>query len=298
MASRVSEGYLQVEGGRIWYQIVGTGPATPLLCIHGGPGFTHDYLETLADLSGERPVVFYDQLGSGNSERPDDDSLWTVERFVGELGQLRTALRLDRVHLLGQSWGGLLALEYLLTRPTGIASVAFASPCLSVPLWLRDVNDLRAQLPQMVRDVLAREEAQGTFGSPAHRWAMREYNQRHLCRVTPWPVSLERSLARSGQPVGRTLWGPSEFSTDGGRLGEFDHSSRLPEVRAPVLWTCGRFDQAQPRTIAHYRELLPRSRYIEFDNSSHTAHLEERERYVHELRLYLRQVDRRGLARS
>src|SRR2546421_1708639 len=113
------EGYLPVPGGRVWYQIVGSGPATPLLVLHGGPGAGHDYLETLEGLADERPVVFYDQLGCGRSDQPDDPSRWHIARFVREVDLVRHALGLDRIHLLGQSWGGWLAIEYMLRQPSG-----------------------------------------------------------------------------------------------------------------------------------------------------------------------------------
>ena len=114
------EGYINVPGGRVWYRSVGPDSGsegrTPLLCLHGGPGFTHNYLEPLEALADQRRVVFYDQLGCGRSDRPDDETLWTVERFVEELVQVRAALGLDRLHLFGSSWGGMLAMQYVLDR--------------------------------------------------------------------------------------------------------------------------------------------------------------------------------------
>src|SRR5215470_13623320 len=105
MAKRAREGFVAVEGGRVWYRIVGSGGGIPLITLHGGPGAPHDYLEPLAALGDERPVIFYDQLGCGKSDRPTNPKLWRVERFVKELAQLRAALKIDRAHLLGQSWG-------------------------------------------------------------------------------------------------------------------------------------------------------------------------------------------------
>src|SRR5262249_10200477 len=113
----VREGKVAVEGGNVWYRIVGADkPGVPLLILHGGPGIPHDYLEPLDALANERPVVFYDQLGCGNSDRPKDKSLWTIEQFVDELAKVRAALKLDRVHILGHSWGTILAVEYMLKQ--------------------------------------------------------------------------------------------------------------------------------------------------------------------------------------
>src|SRR6185369_3105488 len=134
---KAGEGYVQVEGGRVWYRIVGSGTATPLLVLHGGPGMPSFYLKPLAALADERPVVFYDQLGAGHSERPNDAKLWRTERFIDELVRVRQALGLREIHLYGHSWGSMLATDYLLTHPTGIKSVIFAGPALSIPRWLK-----------------------------------------------------------------------------------------------------------------------------------------------------------------
>jgi proline iminopeptidase len=292
MALEAGEGYIPVDGGRVWYQIVGSGSAIPLLCLHGGPGFCHDYLETMADLSPERPVIFYDQLGCGNSERPMDPSLWIPERFVVELAQVRSALGLDRVHILGQSWGSMLLVDYVLTKPKGVLSIVLASPCTSIPMWLSDTNRLRKALPKDIQDALDRHEAAGTMNSPEYQAATTEYYKRHLCRMQPWPISLERSLAKAGYAIYHTMWGPTEFNMTDGNLRYYDRTPRLHEIQIPALWTCGRFDEAQPETVASYQKLLPDSELVVFENSSHTAHLEERERYMQVIRGFLFKVER------
>lgn len=292
MTLEAGEGYIPVDGGRVWYQIVGSGNAIPLLCLHGGPGFCHDYLETMADLSPERPVIFYDQLGCGNSERPTDPSLWIPERFVVELAQVRSALGLDRVHILGQSWGSMLLVDYILTKPKGVLSIVLASPCTSIPMWLSDANRLRKALPREIQDVLDRHEAAGTLNSSEYQAATTEYYKRHLCRMQPWPISMERSMVKAGYSVYHTMWGPTEFNMTDGNLRYYDRTSRLHEIQIPALWTCGRFDEAQPETVASYQNLLPDSELVVFENSSHTAHLEERERYMQVIRGFLFKVER------
>ncbi|MEO7651905.1 MAG: alpha/beta fold hydrolase, partial [Bryobacteraceae bacterium] len=141
------EGMLPVEGGKIWYQIASAGAGIPLLTLHGGPGYPHDYLEMLAALGDQRPVIFYDQLGCGKSDRPADPSLWCAQRFVRELAQLREALGLERFHLLGHSWGSMLAVDYLLAGGTGVERLILASPALSIPRWMEDADRLRRLLP-------------------------------------------------------------------------------------------------------------------------------------------------------
>src|SRR6266446_2353803 len=143
---RVKEGYVNVTGGKVWYEIVGAGDAIPLIVLHGGPGFTHDYMEPLGALCKERPVVFYDQLGAGKSGRPHDKSLWRIERFVKELGQLRKQLGLKRTHILGQSWGTMLLTDYALTQPDGVVSLIFSDPLCSVSEFLRDADTYLKEL--------------------------------------------------------------------------------------------------------------------------------------------------------
>ena len=146
MAKQTKEGYVDVPGGKVWYEVLGDGDGLPLITLHGGPGSTHFGLEPLQALADDRPVVFYDQLGCGNSDRPDDPSLWRVERFVEELHILKDALGLDQFHILGHSWGTMLGTDYYLTHPEGIVSLIQSSPCISIPKRLEDCNSYRKQV--------------------------------------------------------------------------------------------------------------------------------------------------------
>src|SRR5690348_230327 len=130
--ANAQEGYIRVTGGLVWYKVVNPGNGIPLLTLHGGPGSPHDYLEPLEKLANERPIIFYDQLGCGKSERPENESLWQRSRFVEELGEIRKALKLEQVHLFGHSWGTMLAIDYALTKPDGLISLILASPALSI----------------------------------------------------------------------------------------------------------------------------------------------------------------------
>ena len=128
----VAQGRLDVPGGRVWYRRLGSGDATPLLMLHGGPGAGSDYIAPLGEaLAADRPVVFWDQLGCGRSDAPDDTSLWTLDRFVAEVDAVRDALGLDRIHLFGQSWGGWLAIEYMTRGTTGVERLVLASTSAS-----------------------------------------------------------------------------------------------------------------------------------------------------------------------
>jgi proline iminopeptidase len=260
------EGYVNVQGGRIWYRIVGSGTRTPLLLLHGGPGAPSYYLNPLAALADERPVIFYDQLGAGRSDKPTDVTLWHVERFVQELSELRRALGLKQVHILGHSWGTMLAVDYMVTKPAGVRSLILASPSLSIGRWLEDAETLKRTLPQSVQDAIARNEAAGSFDSPEYQSAMMEYYKRYLCRRNPWSDDVNKTLEELGQSVYRTMWGPSEFTATGS-LRTYERAEQLRTLNLPVLFTAGRCDEARPATTEYYRSLVPEQNY----GSSRTA---------------------------
>lgn len=288
---RPGSGTVDVPGGRVWYEVVGSGDRLPLLVLHGGPGFTHEYVRSLEALADERPVVFYDQLGCGRSDRPDDVSLWTTERAVAELAAVREAVGLERLHLLGQSWGSMLATDYLLGRPGGVVGVVLASPCISIPRWVEDAGRFRDALPEDVQRVIERHEGAGWTACPEYTAAMLVYYKRHVCRMEAWPDEVERSFGGNGEQVYSTMWGPSEFTVTGS-LRTFDRSDRLHELDMPVLFTCGRHDEATPETVAWYQSLVPRAELVVFEESAHLAHLEERERYNAAVRGFLARAER------
>lgn len=151
----IKEGFIDVTGGKVWYQIHEKNTnSTPVIVLHGGPGSSHYSLQGLQKLVEDRPVIFYDQLGCGKSDRPIDTTLWNIDRFVEELGQIREALSLDEFHILGHSWGTTLAAAYYLSKPDGVKSIIFSSPCLSAPLWAEDQDKNRKLLPLEVQQTL------------------------------------------------------------------------------------------------------------------------------------------------
>lgn len=286
----MTEGYVSVTGGKVYYKKVGNGEKTPVILLHGGPGGTHVPFFKLEELGDERPVIFYDQLGSGRSDKPDDLSLWHVERFVEELGQIREALGLSQLHILGHSWGTMLAASYLLTKPEGVKSVIFSSPCLSAPEWERDQEVHLKQLPQDVQDILAKHEREGTTDSEEYKTAMKEFNKRFVYRLESKPKETETEYAKSNAVVYNTMWGPSEFCTTG-NLKSFDVTDRLKEIQIPALFTCGRFDEATPSTVEAQSRKLPGARFHVYENSAHLAYLEEPEEYIRVVREFLASAD-------
>jgi proline-specific peptidase len=287
---QATEGFVDVPGGRVWYRSAGAG-RVPLLVLHGGPGAGHDYLEPIGRLASERPVVFYDQLGCGRSDRPDDPGLWRIERFVDELARVRKALGLSRIHLFGHSWGGFLAIEYLLGKPPGIAGVVLASTSASMPQYVEAVGRLKAELPGGVRDTMDRHESAGDHRHPEYEAAVMEFYRRHLCRLDPWPDCLMRSLAHlDGNPVYATMNGPNEFTVLG-NLRDWERRDRLGEIAAPTLVTVGRYDEIPLSCARTLHEGIAGSEIAVFERSSHTAMLEETDAYLKTLSEFMTRTE-------
>lgn len=282
---------LEVRDGTVWFQRVESGArGTPLLCLHGGPGMPHDYLEPLGALSDDRPVIFYDQLGCGRSPAGDGVD-WTVDRFVEELAAVREHLELEEVVIFGNSWGGMLAIRYMLERPSGVRGLILSSAPPSVSKWLDDAAALRRQLPPAVQGVLRIHEDRGFYGCPEYQGAVAEFYRRHLCRVSPWPACLERTFAGMGGDVYMAMWGPSEFGPVSGVLRDWEMIERLPELSVPTLVTCGRFDEASPEHMAILAAGIQGAELSIFEASSHTAFIEETPAYLARLRAFLEGVD-------
>ena len=279
-AETATEGRISVPGGSVWYRSLGEG-GTPLLCLHGGPGMAHDYISPLADLADRRRVIFYDQLGCGRSDRPDDPALWTLDRSVAEVAAVAEALGLDRFHLFGNSWGGWLALQYTLDRRPPLASLTISSSPPSVDRAVREMNVLREQLPEDVQRTLAHHEERGFFDCPEYTAAIMVFYKRHLCRLDPWPEFVERSLGPSfGSGPYLTMWGPSEFGPVTGNLDGWDVTDRLAEITVPTLLTVGRHDEMWPSHMADMQAAISGSELVVFEESSHMAFAEEREAYI------------------
>jgi len=267
------------NGFRIWSKTVGQRTGTPLLTLHGGPGAGHDYLESLETLARDRPVIFYDQLGCGKSDKPNARPLWTIERFADEIDEVRAALGLKTIHLLGQSWGGWLAVEYLTRKPKGLKSCVLASTSSSIPLFARECERLIAEMPKPMREALSVHGATGNYAHLDYQLAMKEFYDRHLCRMKVWPECLMRSVSNlDNNQVYDTINGPNEFTTIG-NLRYWDRTADLAKVKTPVFITCGRYDELGPVCARAMKSRLSNAKMKVFGNSAHVAHLEEPEAY-------------------
>jgi proline iminopeptidase len=275
--ARASEGFIEVPDGKVWYQTVGEGE--PLMLLHGGPGATSTYLEALMALADDgNQVVRYDQLGSGQSDQPGDPSLWTVDHFVEELDVVRTALGFEKLHLLGQSWGSFLALEYALRYPHFLQTMTLYSGAASTLQCFDGMNSLRHQLSPRTVATMARYEAAEEYENPEYLAAVQILLDRHLCRVQPWPDELTRSMENMGAAVYNTMWGPNEFTLTG-NLASWDRRDRLGEIDIPTLIVCGRYDEVIPECSETMHAGIHNSRLRIFENSSHLCHMEEPESF-------------------
>jgi proline iminopeptidase len=287
----VQEGFVEVTGGKVAYQkFYENGGGTPVIVLHGGPGSSCYSLQGLKALAADRPVIFYDQLGCGKSDRPTDTSLWMLERFVEELGQVRSGLNLDEVHILGHSWGTTLAAAYALTKPKGVKSIIFSSPCLSAPLWEQDQRRNLKKLPKDVQEIIERCEETGETDSQEYREATEKFNKEFVCRIERDPKVLEEGRKYRNPEVYNIMWGPSEFTVRG-NLKHFDSTSQLHEITCPTLFTCGRFDEATPESTEYYSSLAPNSKFHVFENSAHTPYIEERDEYLKVIGDFLNLID-------
>lgn len=284
------EGYAAVPGGRVWYRVVGTGTRTPLLLIHGGPGVPSDYLKPLEALGDDRPVIFYDQLGTGRSDQPTDTTLWRTERFVEEVGALRKALGLEKVHVLGHSWGTIVGAEYALTQPAGLRSLILASPALDIPLWERNADSLRRTLPDSIQQMIVRHEQDGTYDSPEYQGAMMAFYAQYICRRNPWPAEVDSSFVNMNQTLYRYMQGPSEFTITGTLKG-YDLSPRLGGIAVPTLFTVGEYDEALPSSAAHFASLIPGAKLAIVPDAAHLTMQDQPDEYIRVVRAFLRDVE-------
>jgi proline iminopeptidase len=266
--------------------------AVPLIVIHGGPAAPHYYLETLQGLADNRPVILYDQRGCGNSDPLEDSTYWTIEFFLEELNQLILQLGLDRVHILGQSWGTILAAEYAFTHPEGLESLIFASPALSTPLWVQDAKELLTTLPEDLQQIIYEAEQSGNYESPEYQEAMMEYYKLYVCRMDPWPEILNLTLEYLNTDIYHYMWGASEFNANG-TLQYYDCTPLLYMINVPTLFTCGKYDEATPETTAYYQSLIPGAKIKVFNRSAHMCHITEAPKYIKAVRNFLKKVEKK-----
>lgn len=277
------EGFSPYRDYQTWYRITGDLSASklPLMIAHGGPGCTHDYVDSFKELAANgRAVIHYDQIGNGKSTHLRDEGadFWTVDFFLGELDALLDHLGIaGRYALLGQSWGGMLASEHAVRQQAGLKALILANSLAAMPLWIAAGKELRAELPTEVREALDKHEAAGTTDHPDYLAATRAFYDRHVCRVVPWPPEVARTFEAVDEDptVYHTMNGPNEFHVIG-TMKDWSIIDRLHLIQAPTLAFRGAHDEATPACVQPFLDNIPDVEGLVFPNSSHMPHVEEK----------------------
>lgn len=270
---------VRVDGHRVVAYSFGEGEDT-LLCLNGGPGLACDYLREPHACIADRGirVVAFDQLGCGASDKSDDVSLWTIGRYVEEVETVRTALGLERVHLLGHSWGGWLGIEYSVTYPANLKTLILENTCGDMPHLVTELDRHRAALGAETVAMMQRHEAEGTLDHPEYEAAITILNYRHVCRLDEWPAPVKRSLDNWNMDVYGAMQGPNEFLYTG-NLKDWNRLADMHRIDAPALITVGKHDEITPACAMRMKQALPNAELKVFPNSSHLPFYEEPDAY-------------------
>ena len=270
------------QHGSTWYRVVGDlkSSKTPVMVLHGGPGAGHNYCEPIADVLAQtgRAAVLYDQIGCGNSTHLPDKpkEFWTPELFMEELVLLTEHLGIsNKYNIVGQSWGGMLGMQFAIQKPKGLNALVVADSPASMQVWVSEGNKLRKELPPEVEATLLKHEAAETTEDPEYIAAVDVFYSRHLCRIPqpPYVVASFEQLA-ADPTVYHTMNGPSEFHVIGS-LKHWDIRPQLKEIKTPTLLVSGQYDEATPAMVKEINGLIPGSKWELFAESSHMPHVEE-----------------------
>jgi proline iminopeptidase len=275
---------------RVWTKRTGNNTSTKMLLLHGGPGATHEYLLAFDSFLPRAGVeyYYYDQLGSGWSDRPDDPSLWTIERYVDEVEQVRVALGLtsENFVLYGQSWGGVLAIEYALAHPQHLKGLIISNMMASIPAYNAYAADvlIPAQDPGTIAEIKALEAAGDTDNPRYDELLMGEHYVKHVLRlpVEDWPEPVVRSFARTNKSIYVPLQGPSELGASG-LLSDWDRRADLRRIDVPTLVIGGAHDTMDPSHMRDMAARLARGSYLHCPDGSHLAMYDDQETYMHGL---------------
>jgi proline iminopeptidase len=292
----VTDSCVAVPGGKVFTRLIDTESrilgfrlkkiSEALLFIHGGPGYPHDYLSCLSSVSEIMPVLFYDQLGCGRSDKIQDISLWKINRFVEEIEALRCHFGLAKLVLHGHSWGTIVALEYALQYPERISALIFESPCISIPLWKKDSLTLLEQLSATSQEVINETKRNFRFNNPDFIKAVDEYYQKFVHHERPKPEILQYCDTHANSEVYTTMWGPCEFIVTG-TLSNYNNIDGLSKITAPILFTAGEFDEVLPETLKLYSQNAPNSKHHIIKNGRHLSHMDSTIEYENIVRNFI-----------
>ncbi|GKT04191.1 proline iminopeptidase [Furfurilactobacillus entadae] len=291
---KIEEGYMPFHGYQTYYRIVGepNPNKAPLLLIHGGPGSSHNYFELLDDYAKTgRQLIMYDQVGCGKSSLPEDESVYVKETWAEELIALRKYLHLDQIHMLGQSWGGMLEMLYLThCDQTGVKSVMIDGSPASIKLWTKEQHRLISYLSYEDREAIAEAERTGDFSGPKYLAANDRYMERY-CWDDPdenSPEPLRRPT--NGKRASLIAEGPNEF-TENGTISDFELTDDLKNIHVPVLVTNGTDDLCTPLIAKSVYDHIPGAKWHLFGNSRHLALLDQHDEFIRVLDQWLKEND-------
>lgn len=271
---------LSVDGHNLVVYSYGEGDEV-LLCLNGGPGLPCDYLRDAHSWLKDKGlrVVAFDQLGTGASDRPDDPSLWDITRYVAEVETVRESLGLGRVHMLGHSWGGWLAIEYAIHHPQALKSLILENTVGDIPHLSSELDRLRNALGSETVAMMQRYEALGNLDHPQYQAAITLLNYRHVCRLEEWPAPVQRSLGDWNMGPYVAMQGPNEFLYTG-NLKDWNRLKEMADFRMPVLITTGQHDELTPACALRMKLALDNAAELHvFPNSSHMPFYEEPQAY-------------------
>ena len=280
---KVVTGRMPFQGFETYYRIVGEKTdLAPLLLIHGGPGSTHNYFEVLDPLAetSHRQIISYDQIGCGESYVEGYKELWSLRTWTAELIALRQWLHLDRVHLLGQSWGGMLIMAYLIDcKPEGVESVILSSTLSSSVLWSHEQQRLIAFMPVDEQEAIAEAVRTGNFEAPAYLKANEHYTALYADEITADSPECLRRKKRFGLESYIEAWGPNEY-TPTGTLKDFDYTARLHEIAQPTLVISGTNDECTPLIAKTMYDAIPHARWELLDGARHMTFIDQTDNYI------------------
>ncbi|MBU6444039.1 MAG: proline iminopeptidase-family hydrolase [Alphaproteobacteria bacterium] len=277
-----------IPGGyKVWTKRVGHSPVKVLL-LHGGPGFCHDYFECFEDFLPQAGIEFYyyDQLGCGYSDHPNDDSLWTVARYVEEVEAVRKGLGLENFILYGHSWGGMLAMEYALKYQQNLSRLVISDMTASVAAYVQYAAVLRRQLSAADQATLAKYEALNQTDAPAYRAVMDKVYAEHFLRLTPWPEPVSRTFAKMNTHIYNVMQGPNEFVITG-NFRHWDRWADLPKIKTRTLVMGAKYDEMSPDQIRREGRLIPNASTWIGEQGSHMCMYDDQRAYFMRLLPFL-----------